>query len=395
MKTISCIRKLKVYPFCVLFVLYLILNSTVAFGSKPTVKISSSALFPRLSMLDTAEEWHCRNLLSYDQQFGKNISINTFVEYGSENDHFRNPFRVHHLTADFEIREHKFSIGRLAIWNALQNARVDGAKLDVNTKQFGSLSIMGGFDAVSDFSDTSFTDNTYFMTTWSKGRIGKNLVLSFWVKGDDENTDSFAGLQFNTKKFDIRISNAITFDIGESKLNYAKIRLFRKFGKHTAGIGFRQKRFELYDYFDSVNETGYISPTISFNVNSLLSSAFFWRNQLSYRLGAEGKTFLVSSMNYKKFALSLLGGIEHDNIMYGLILGSSHQLSDKFSLGGSVAFNAQDYGDFADLRSSTGTYGWIGWQPYKHTKVKLFGRFFNNSYFKEDGRGGIVINVAL
>jgi|GEM_PF-3599522 len=395
MKTIISIRKLKVYPVYLLFVLCLILNITVAFGSKPTVKISSSALYPRLSMLDTDEEWQYRNLLSYDQQFGENLSVNTFVEYGSENNHFRNPFRVHHLTVDLKIKEHNFSVGRHAIWNALQNARVDGAKLDVNTKKFGSLSIVSGFKAVPDFSDTSFTDNTYFMTTWSKGRIGQNLALSFWVKGDDSNTNSFTGLQFNTKKFDIRISNAIAVDINESKLNYAKIRLFKKFGKHTAGIGFRQKRFELYDYFESVNETGHIAPTISFNMNSLLSPVLFWRNQLSYRLGAESKTFLVSSMNYKKLALSLLGGIEHESIMYGLILGASHKLTEMFSMGGSVAFNASDYGDFADLRSSTGTYGWFGWQLNKHTNVKLFGRFLNNSYFKEDGRGGIVINVAL
>ncbi len=316
-------------------------------------------------------------------------------EYGSENDHFQNPLRVHHLTADLDIGKHELSVGRIAIWNALQNTRVDGAQFDLNTEKLGTLSLIGGLKAVTDFSDTLFTDNTYFMAAWSKGRIGKNLAVSFWMKGDADGINPFTGIYFNTSKFGIRISNAIAFDIGETKLNYARIRLSKKIGDHTLGLGFRQKRFEYFTDFETLSDKIGIAPTITFDVNSLIANDLLWRNQLSYRLAEEGKSFLVSSVNYKKIQASILGGLEGDNKMFGLILGATHKLSGPLSFGGSVSLNALDYGDFADLKSSSGAYGWVGWQPKDFIMLKLYGRFSTNPYFEQDGRGGIIINVAF
>ncbi len=378
-----------------LLLLIVILNVSSVFGSKPNIKISSSALYPRLSMMETEEQLHWRSILSYDQKFGSKFGIDGLFEYGSENNHFRNPLRIHHLTADLNLWNYQLSIGRIAIWNALQNARVDGAQFDINTKKLGTLSLVGGLKAVTDFSDTLFTDNTYFMASWSKGRIGKNVAVSFWMKGDADEIHPFTGLYFNTSKFGIRISNALAFDIGETKLNYARIRLSKRFGDHTVGIGFRQKRFEYFSYFESLSDKINIAPTITLDVNSLISPQMLWRNQISYRVAEEGKSFLVSSVNYKKVQASFLGGIEGDNKMFGLILGATHRLKGPLSFGGSVALNALDYGDFADLKQSTGAYGWVGWQPKDFIMLKLFGRFSTNPYFKQDGRGGIIINVAF
>lgn len=378
-----------------IFLLVILINVSSALGSKPNIKISSSALYPRLSMTDTEEQTYWRSIISYDQKLSNKIEIDGLFEYGSENDHFKNPLRVHHFTAKLKLSKHEFSIGRIAIWNALQNARVDGVQLNINTDKSGTISLVGGFKAIVNFSDSLFTDNTYFMASWSKGRIGKNFSLSFWMKGDSEDIHPFTGLYFNTSKFGIRISNAIAFDIGESKLNYARIRFSKRFGDHTVGIGFRQKRFEYYSYFETLSDEISIAPTITFDVNSLMSEKFLWRNQLSYRLAEEGKSFLVSSINYKKVQASFLGGLEGDNKMYGLILGATQRLSGPFSFGGSVAFNALDYGDFADLKQSSGAYGWVGWQPKDFIMLKLFGRFSSNPYFEQDGRGGIIINVAF
>ncbi len=378
-----------------LLLLVMFINVSNVFGSKPKIKFSSSAVYPRMSMVDTKEEMHWRSLLSYDQDFGNYLSVDALVEYGSENEYFQNPFRVHHLTADINLWDHQLSIGRIAIWNALQNARVDGAQLDINTKKFGSLSLVGGVEAVTDFSDTLFADYTYIMANWSKGRIGNNLALSFWGKGDTEDFDPYAGIQLSTKKFGIRFSYALAVDIGEEQFNYERLRLSKRFGDHTVGIGFRQKRFELWEEFQHLSEIIGISPTFTADVNSLLSESILWRNQLSHRLGEEGKTFLVSSVNYKKLYASILGGFEGDNMEYGLILGASHKLRLPLSFGGSVSFNAIDFGDFTDLESSTGAYGWIGWQPKDFIMIKLFGRFSNNEYFKQDGRGGVTINVAF
>lgn len=395
MKKIKLNSNRKLILLTILFLLITLFCISSVFGSKPNIKISSSALYPRLSMVDTEEQLHWRSILSYDQKFGKKFEIDGLFEYGSENDHFKNPFRVHHFTVDLKLSNHELSIGRIAIWNALQNARVDGAQLDINTKKLGTLSLVGGFKAITDFSDTLFTDNTFFMASWSKGRIGKNLSMSFWMKRDTEDTHPFTGFYFITSKFGVRISNAVAFDIGETKLNYARIRLSKRFGNHTVGVGFRQKRFEYFSYFESLSDKINIVPTITLDVNSLISPQMLWRNQLSYRLAEEGKGFLVSSVTYKKVQASFLGGIEGDSKMFGLILGVTHRLSNPLSFGGSVAFNALDYGDFADLKKSSGAYGWIGWQPRDFIMLKIFGRFSTNPYFEQDGRGGLIINVAF
>lgn len=379
----------------ILLLLVSLLGVSSLFGTKPNISISSSAMSPRLSMMDTEEQIHWRSILSYDQKFGSKFGIDGLFEYGSENDHFRDPFRIHHLTADLNLGKHEISIGRIAIWNALQNARVDGAQLNINTEKSGTINLVGGFKAIVNFSDSLFTDNTYFMASWSKGRIGKNMSLSFWMKGDTEDVHPFTGLYFNTSKFGIRISNALAFNIGETKLNYARIRISKKFGDHTVGFGFRQKRFEYFDQFETLSDKIAISPTITFDVNSLISEKFLWRNQLSYRLAEEGKSFIVSSVNYKKIQASFLGGLEGDNKMFGLILGATHRPNSPLSFGGSVALNALDYGDFADLKSSSGIYGWVGWQPKDFIMLKLYGRYSTNSYFEQDGRGGVIINVAF
>ena len=379
----------------ILLLLVMLLNVSNVFGSKPKILFSSSAVYPRLSMMDTEENVHWRSLLSYDQDFGKAVAIDALFEYGSENDYFRNPFRVHHLTADLSLWNHQLRLGRIAIWNALQNARIDGAKIDFKTNKFGVLSLAGGFKAVTDFSDTSFADNTYIMASWSKGKLGKNLSMSFWGKGDAEDFNPFAGIQLSTKKFGVRFSYSLAIDINANEFNYERLRISKRFGDHTISLGYRQKRFELWDEFQEVSEIVGIAPTISIDINSVMSKKMLWRNQLSYRLGDEGKTFLVSSVNYNRIFASVLGGFEGDNMVYGLILGATHRTKGPFSFGGSASFNAIDFGDFTDLESSTGAYGWVGWHPKEFIMIKLFGRFANNSYFKQDGRGGVVINVAF
>ncbi|MEE9572936.1 MAG: hypothetical protein V3W20_07810, partial [Candidatus Neomarinimicrobiota bacterium] len=111
----------------IIFLLITLFYISSVFGSKPNIKISSSVLSPRLSMMETEEQLHWRSILSYDQKFGNKFEIDGLFEYGSENNHFKDPLRVHHLTANFKLSKHRLSIGRIAIWNALQNARVDGA----------------------------------------------------------------------------------------------------------------------------------------------------------------------------------------------------------------------------------------------------------------------------
>ena len=96
------------YISTILLLLVILLNISYLFASKPNFKISSSALYPRLNMVDTEEQIHWRSLLSYDQKFGSKFNIDGLFEFGSENNHFKDPFRVHHFTVDLKLRNHQF-----------------------------------------------------------------------------------------------------------------------------------------------------------------------------------------------------------------------------------------------------------------------------------------------
>ena len=57
----------------ILLLLVTLLGISSVFGSKPNIKISSSAMYPRLSMMDTGEQTHWRSMFSYDWKFGSRL----------------------------------------------------------------------------------------------------------------------------------------------------------------------------------------------------------------------------------------------------------------------------------------------------------------------------------
>ena len=63
-----------------LLLLVSLLGVSSLFGTKPNISISSSAMSPRLSMMDTEEQIHWRSILSYDQKFGSKFGIDGLFE---------------------------------------------------------------------------------------------------------------------------------------------------------------------------------------------------------------------------------------------------------------------------------------------------------------------------
>ncbi len=368
--------------------------SAVIFGGKPVINISSSAISPRLGAIEDDERIHWRTLLNYNQDLDNLFKIESLIEFGSENDRFENSFRIHHLTATIDLWEHELSIGRIAKWNSMINTRVDGAEAKLNFGKYLTVNLLGGFNAVTDFSNSAFTDKTFMMASWSLGKLGKNVSVSYWSKGLEGEYNSFTGISFSTAVFGFRINNTSTYDIDESRVEYQRSRISRKMGKHTLAVGFRQKRYNGLEIYPWSDEEIFLEPTVFFTIYSKFNKKINWYNQYA-RKSFTNLEYFNSTIQCAKYSLTFSGGKMDDTQLLGFVLGVTDHSFGKFGYGGSVALNALDYGDFAEPRNTTGLFGWVSWKPKPMVSVKLFGRYSTNPYYEQDGRGGIIINVAI
>jgi hypothetical protein len=386
---------IKLHRLCVMLITALLFQGYI-FGGQPVVSISSSVLTPRLRALEADETVQWRTLLNYNQSFNEHIAVNTLMEYGSENYRFENPLRIHQLVIQTELFGYKLKVGRIAKWNRMLNTRVDGAEVIINTENFGSVDLIGGFNASTDMSDADFEDKNFFMASWDYGKLGHNVSLAYWQKGSEEDNTNFTGLSLNKKFFGIGFSGTLNFDLNESRIQYARARVSKKLGSHTAAVGYRQKRYNGIEVYPWSEEEIELDPTGTFSLYSRLSKKLSWYNQFAHRFSDNrALDYFKSTLQYGTVQVSILAGKQDETNIVGVLIGMSRQAFGPFSYGGSVAYNALEVGDIAEPRNSTGLYGWVSWQPCSKVKVKLFGRYSSNTYYKQDGRGGLSVYVAI
>lgn len=382
------------------------------FAGKPDIFLSASAVSPRIGMVEQEEQLHWRTLLGYKQKIGI-LSINTLTEYGTENNHFRNPFRLHTFNIGIHAGKSVIKIGRIAHWNAVNQGRIDGAELTVSAGRLGIINILGGIESVTDFSDTtiaSFRDGKFYPNnngpedlleqlhiygSWSKKKGHSSTALYSWIEGLDENAEVFVGTGIHTRLFGIRFSHTIVMNLNDSELTYARVRASQKIGKHRLALNFRQKKYYQYESWSWIEEPAKISPVLSMDVMTPISNNIMIWNQAGIRFNENRNIFLRSTLKYNIAQFSAIVGNVGETTMLGLIAGVQNRMKGLLSYGGSLSFNALDYGDIAEMQNATGLYGWIGWNPVKLISIRVFGRMAVNPRFETDGRGGVSIHAAL
>jgi len=347
-------------------------------------------------MLEEDETTYWNSVLTYSQDFGKALSLQTQMEVGSETGSLPNPFRVYNMTAQLNLGAHKIRLGRLAHWSSLAFGRVDGLDYTLKTKKAGSFKFIGGFNAVTDFSDTSFTDNTFILAGWGAGSMGNNLDLAYWLENDADQSNSYFGVSGTKKLFmSIRFNGRLAWSISEGQIYHSRLRLSKSIKKHTISIGFRQKRFLTGNPYPWVDDKIVSSPVFSLGLTSRIHQNLIWLNQLNYRLAEENIFYLHSSVAMKDISLALLMSSQGEESILGMNIGARKALTKSLTLGGNVSANSVSYGDIVEPQKSTGLYYWLDWKPGATISMRFFGRYYQNPYYKSDGRGGLVINVAL
>ncbi len=380
--------------FLILLFLFLITNGTLL--SQPNVKLSTTFVTPRVGLLEYEESTYWNTVVNYSQQFGKRIQIESQFEYGSETGSLPNPFRVYNLTAKLDFGRHQMRLGRIAHWSALTFGRVDGLDYTLSTQNFGSLRLLGGFNAVTDFSDNSFTDKMLILGSWSAGRIGNNVDFSYWMELDNEETNSFIGASTSKKLFfDIRFTGRLAWSITAGQVYHNKFKLAKKIGNNILSVDLRQKRYLSDNPYPWVDESISPSPVLNIGITSRFGRNQILWNQLNYRLNEEGVTYFRSSALFNRYSITAIFSSQGDKTLFGTSFGAKKVVTKNLDFTGSISLNMLSYGDIVEPANSIGGYGALSWQPSEKISIRIFTRYFKNPYFKYDGRGGLVINVAL
>lgn len=364
-------------------------------GGEPSVNLATTIATPRVGMLQSDESTYWATTVNYDQRFGQKFRLESQFELGSETDLLPNPFRVYNLAANFELSKLNIRLGRLTHWSNLAIGRVDGIDIKYSLGKIGTLNFFGGFNAVTDFSDTAFTDKQMFLFSWGRGIIGKNQTVSFWSFNDGAETHTFTGLSIAQPLAGFKINGAMAWSLSAGQLYHGRLRISRILGKHVVAVGFRQRRYLVANPYPWVDATTLSTPQTSVGVKSRLAKDLQWWNQLNYRSGENGSIYLRSTALWKIYSLSLVYGSYGNNTLTGVNLGLNTKLPGGLIAGGSVSLNAVDYDDLIEPQNSLGAYGWLGWKPAGKLSGRLFVRYHKNPYYKYDVRGGMVLNVAI
>ncbi|MBC8400038.1 MAG: hypothetical protein H8E14_00970 [Candidatus Marinimicrobia bacterium] len=380
------------FPFLPLLIL-LICGTLL---SQPQINLSTTYVTPRTSLLQYSESTYWNSVVNYSQQLGNRLSVESQFEYGSETGSLPNPFRIYNLTAKLDFGRHQMRLGRIAHWSALTFGRVDGLDYTLSTQNFGSLRLLGGFDAVTDFSDTSFTDKIFILGSWSAGRVGNNVDFSYWMELDGEETNSFIGVSTSKKLFfDIRFTGRLAWSITAEQVYHNKFKLAKRIGNNVLTVGLRQKRYLSDNPYPWVADGINPSPVLNFGVTSRFGRNLVLWNQLNHRLNEEGVSYFRSSALFNKYTITATFSSQGDKTLFGTSIGAKKAVTKNLDFSGSLSLNMLTYGDIVEPSNSIGGYWALCWQPSDKISIRIFTRYFKNPYFKYDSRGGLVINVVL
>jgi len=374
---------------------FIFFTAPFLYSEKPAINISTTAISPRLGMLDQEEAVNWRSLVQYNQTIGSRITISSLFEYGSGNDRFINPFRIHSFTLTLQHRDAEMSIGRLTLWNTARNLRVDGVQFLYRSRKYGEVKLLSGFKAVTDFQYTALQDDQIMLISWAKGRLGRNVSLTLWSENINNLNEPYASYGFSMRFKGFSLNNTLVWDLNDSRIQYARLRVGKKIRNHSLTIGYRQRRFDGYDTYAWVTRSFNIAPTATVDLYSILTNKVVWWNQGAYRFGNDPTKYIRSTLMIKGIQIGLYASQYGDASLFGGLIGFTKKLSKPFAVGASFSVNAVDYGDLIEPQKSNGFYGWVSWKVRDKISVRFFTRYYVNPFYRVDGRGGLTVNVAI
>jgi len=357
--------------------------------AKPEIRVSYSAVSPQMYFIenDLSSDWklfdnpyHWRTMVDYSQDFGHGLEVESLVEYGSTNNHFEHPFRIHSAVGKFHNNNHKLKFGRFTHWSSLLKKRIDGAKYQ-NHSKFGDISLLGGF-VPSHIEDAE--KETILGIFWGKPNFPK---LGFW----STNTN-YSGFSWNKTLFKkLRIATIFAWNLTENTINNARFLASYKLGNHRVQLQFRQFQIDP-NFYSWVKKTITTDPLLSVGIHSRFSNILL-SHRFGYRFTYETNWFYQTTLRYGLIQLSA----NVQNAQSRTNMGGNIALSDKIgdlSFGTSIGYNQLSYLDL-EPNSSLGLYYWAEYRIHNKTAVKFFTRAAKNPYYSQFITGGLNVNYAF
>lgn len=387
-------------------VLILLFCAVPAFASNPEVTVSQSFVSPRLNLFnDTSvnqyklssldETVHFLTDVDYFQSIGAVYKIISRMSYGSPNFRYADEFQFHNLYVQADHNRHHAKLGRINLWNSLVNEKIDGLEYVYGNK-ISALSFAGGYVPVYNNIEE---DRAFFKTSWENHFNSMKISGHLWGDlYDSETRDNSikAGFIFNKKiKNDVRINGQLSWNLSEVAVHYNRINISKKYNKHKIIFSFRQRNFDLKSIYPFINKSLHVSPSATFSVIGNINDRLNVQHKVGYRFTEETNYYYSGLLSYRTLQFSLLVGNQKENLFYGGSLAGTRNLTDHISFGGSLSFNTIDYVEDINIQDSVGAYAWLAWKPYPYLFVKVFGRFYQNRYFNEDGRGGFYVSYTF
>ncbi|RMF09983.1 MAG: hypothetical protein D6762_02445 [Candidatus Neomarinimicrobiota bacterium] len=363
-------------------------------GSPPSIQVYTTVLTPRLHLVETETTTAWRNLVVIRQPVGSRGEWFTSLEYGSENPYWQNAFRVHQLYWQQRSGAVKIRLGRLAQWDALQNLRIDGGELILSTRKWGSVRLLAGVKAVTDFSDTAFQDLPEWSLTWSKGNWGRNLEVSTWQKSFGHESRTFTGLSFHGRVLGWRWAQAVSVDLTGSRLHHLRTRVSRRIGNRDIAFGFRQKRSVGGEVWSWVRDPIRSAPTVFLGCGRERDQARIWQ-EVSYRFQHDVTWSWTGTVAWRSLQLSLVAGRRDLSRLVGTSLGYHRSLGKHLSSELTASWHAFAYGHLTAPSPSSLVREQLRWSVAPGIALVIFGQWAQNPYYISDGRGGVTLHVAL
>ena len=358
--------------------------------AKPEIRVSYSAVSPQMYFIENelSSDWqlfdnslHWRTMVDYSQNFGHGLEVESLVEYGSENNHFEHPFRVHSAIGKFHHNNHKLKFGRFTHWSPLLKKRIDGAQYK-NHSKFGDISLLGG---VVPSHIEGIDGETLFGLFWKKSNFPK---LGFW------STDAnYGGFSWNKTLFKkLRIASVFAWNFTESTINNARLLASYKLGNHRVQIQFRQFQIDP-NFYPWVEKSVTTDPLLSVGVHSKFCFPILLSYRFGYRFTYETNWFYQTTMRWKMMQISANVQNAQSRTHSGGNIALTHKMND-FSFGGSLGCNQLTYLDL-EPNNSLGFYGWTEYRIHNKTAVKLFMRMSQNPYYSQNITGGLNVNYTF
>ena len=383
-----------------IIILLPLLSAHILFSSQNQLSVRHYILTPRLNFfndqaMDQYELWkdrpvHFRTDIEYQRTIWQNFGVYSLTEFGSENFRNHNSLRIRSLYAKLDFTQFSLKIGRQAIWSPFLNAIYDG--IDVKTGKTGYATLNVGFGKQAEFTSLWNQDRILSYGTVSHSFQNGSISFHLWNKSIDNTDHIRTGITHNfliNENYKASMLFSWDFEKGLPYYNRFHITKINSSGKVYAGI--RQRLFNIDELYSWIPEEEWVTMSIYAGKTHRLGEVSLLNLKIVKRFSNVQRLYFESSISYGQYTVKGLIGKIDEKTLTGAMVSGYHNLSELFSCGGNISMNSLEVNQETEISESIGLHMWTELKTKKGFKFRLFAQYFDNPYYKVDGRGGIYI----